>query len=181
MRNKLQLLIASLLVFNSCDVVLDQSALAIDAQDQTLVHTACKAAPSGGLDICRVVQGTIISEEWILIVPHVDKFISGELQITFKDQIKTYSINDSVIHIPWSDIVGHTTWGLDDSVPVQALGRFQYEGKTGPIFIDILGTAFLLVLKQGYAPLSIDSGAQMSSQDCKIQYSSAGRSAINCK
>lgn len=168
------------LAFGSCSLVLDPSALALESNDKTLVHSACKAAPSQGLDICRVLEGSTIREEWDLIVPHPDKFISGEVRIRIRDTVKTYPVTDNVVKIPWKEVLGHEIWLAEDDGPVQALGSFQYKGPQGPVWVDILGIAFLVVLKQGYSPMPIDSGVEMSDTKCTVQYSSAGRSAILC-
>lgn len=161
-------------------IVIDTSMQAIAANDKTLIHSACHAAPGQGLDVCRVVEGAPIEQKWVMVVPHAPKFIAGEIRVRYKDVVKTYPVTSDVVIVPWKDFIGHETWQLDDEAPAQALGVFRYEGETGEVFVDVLGMAYLIVLQKGYSPMPIDSGLSAWKTKCEIAYSTAGRSAIRC-
>lgn len=183
MRLAPNLFTCALLLLSSCTSFRkDSSPKAIDSGDKTLVHSACSSAPSQGLDICRVVQGAAISQSWIMILPVRKGLRSGEVRVRYKDQLKTYAINPdtAVFILPWREIIGHDVWELSDEAPAQALAKLEYENFPGLTFVDIMGVAFVVVLKRGYSPMPIDSGAEYFTTDCKIEYSTAGRSAILC-
>lgn len=172
-----------LLLLCSCTTMKkDSSPKAVASNDMTLVHSACSSAPSQGLDICRVVQGAAITQSWIMILPVKRGLRSGEIRVRYKDSLRTFPINPdtAVFILPWREIIGHDEWALEDEAPAQALAKLEFEDFPGLTYVDIMGVAFVVVLKRGYSPMPIDSGAEYFTTDCKIEYSTAGRSAILC-
>lgn len=162
-------------------VPIDLSVSATDAGDKTLVHSACHAAPSGGLDICRVVDGSVITEEWQLILPHDPKAgTEGTIRIRYRDNLMSIPITGPVVKIPWKEIVRSERWNPSLEGPAQAVATIKVETPHGPQWVDMLGIAIPIVLSRGYEPLPMDSGAEKFATDCKVQYTTAGRSAITC-
>lgn len=165
-------------------LVLDPSASALDSGDLTLALSACQGTPGGGLDICRVKEGSPISSVWRLVVPVENNvFLGGELTVYFKDQSRSYPINQPVIEIPWTNFFApNTNWSRDMDGEALALAQIRWKNPQG---IEetwrARGIAKIVVTKVGYDPLPIDSGFIAWKTACRIQYSTAGRSALECK
>ena len=174
------------LLIISCDtLVVDPSVNAIEANDFTLAMSACQAVPGRGLDICHVTEGSKIESSWRLIVPINEKFfLGGELTVYFKDQVKSFKIENSIVNIPWAEVLGDTQWSRDHDGEALALAIIRFKNAQG---IEeswrARGIAKIIVLKPGYSPLAIDSGYTTWTKEfkCKVGYSSSGRSWVNCQ
>lgn len=179
----LPLLAIAVVLLGCTALVIDTSPSAFASNDKTLVMSACAAQPVQGLDVCRVVAGSRISQKWVLVVPNSKEVVAGELRIRYRDSVLTYNLapKQHTIEIPWRDIVGRDTWRLEDEAPAQVTGAVRFKTKTGEGWTDVLGIAFPIVLKEGYTPMPIDSGNAAWMTTCRVQYSTAGRSAIECK
>jgi hypothetical protein len=127
-----------------------------------------------------VQEGSKIDAVWTLIVPWNSRMVSGEMVIRYKDQRIPVSITGPKVEVKWADIVGRDTWRQDDDVPAQATATIRFKGKETEEFVDLLGIAFPVVLQRGYAPLPFGSGNESWETECRVQYSSAGRSAVKC-
>jgi hypothetical protein len=166
----------------SCQTVTDPSIESIRALDVTVVMSACEAMPGRGADICRVNEGAVIDSSWKIIIPEAKRIDGGEINVFFKDIQKSYAITDSVVVIPWRDLIGSNTWSVDHAGIAQALAVVRYKDDQGIIKqVRAKGMALLVVMKDGYSPMPIDSGFSAVETRCRIQYSSSGRSAIECK
>lgn len=189
MRFKRLLLIglASVLSFaGSCSgLVIDRSMEAVYAGDYTLAVSACGAVPGRGMDLCRVKEGADIASTWRLIVPAKSKkqVKGGEITVYYRDISKTYPIGaDSLVEIPWRDFFGAAKWTRDMDGEALALAEVRYVTPDGIEEIwRARGVAKIIVTRQGYDPLPLDSGFSAWGLTCKISYSTAGRSDVKCK
>lgn len=182
-RVALQAVGIALLLVGCKALVVDPSITAAEAHDYTMVFSAgCQAVPSQGLDICRVVEGAKVAEHLRIVVP-VDKVLSCEIRVRYKGVAKSFSCaaNGNVALIPWRELVGGEFYERGDEGPAQLIGSARVKGPDGDRFVDVLGYAFLVVLGKGYSPMPIDSGNQAWGTNCKVQYSTAGRSALVCR
>lgn len=171
-----------LLFLTACaTITMDTSIPSVNAGDVTLI-SACDAMPGRGADICRFKDGMIISSSWKLLVPNGDGVKSGYVVITYKDVTKQYPISGPVVEIPLKDIIGQDTWNKDrDSFQiVQARARVIYKGITTDEEVQVRGFALIVVTDTAYDPIPIDSGLNTFNTNCKIQYTTAGRSALQC-
>ena len=178
-------LLAFLLVM-SCNpkvLVIDPSPQAVQAGDWTLMVSACEAMPGRGADICRVKEGQPIQSVWRLIVPIVPKvLISGELTVYYKGVSKTYAIREKVIEVPWKDLVNAENWHREHDGTALAIAQIRWRDAQGIENIwKARGLAEIMVLEAGYDPMPLDSGFAATSDWCKIQYSTSGRSSIRCQ
>lgn len=173
-----------LFLLMSCDkgINLDPSMDALASGDFTLLQSACSTGLAQGLDVCRVVEGAPISEVWQFVIPK-DRLKAGEIKIRYKQRVfvKAVSADSNIVSIPWRDVIGADTWTLDMDAPVQAVGTIKYDSGTGDRMVDVLGLTYLIVLKKGYSPMPIDSGFEGWKTDCKIAYSTSGRSSLECQ
>lgn len=174
-----------ILLLSGCmgKAILDPSPQAVEANDLTLMISACEAVPGRGMDICRVKEGTEIASSWKLVLPvGKNSFLNGELTVYFKDISKTYPIQAPVVEIPWSDLLGDTTWKPEHDGMALAMATIRWKTPEG---IEELwkarGFAKVVVTKPGYDVLSMDSGFVTWGTKCEIAYSTAGRSAIRCR
>lgn len=177
----------------ACNVVQDNSMQAIDAGDYTLLQSIagnkdatsnCLGLPNGGYDVCRFIEGATISSSWKIIVPNGGSVVGNQIIVYFKDIQKTYSATDSTITIPFADILQSTVWSKDLDGEVTALALIQYKDNSGIIQTShAMGIARLLILPSSYSVLPLDSGLAVwgTTIKCKLEYSTAGRSAYNCK
>lgn len=178
----LPILVSGMLLTQGCikSVIMDPSQNAIAAGDYTLVMSACEGMPGHGGDICRVIEGTPISSVWRIILP--TGTLGGELSASFGDITKTYAVKGGLLEIPFKDFFGATTWdGSMDGI-ILAVGHLQFKNNVG-VAQDFWarGMALIVVTKAGYEVLPVDSGYVSSTQTCKVQYSTSGRSAVSCK
>jgi hypothetical protein len=163
--------------------IVDPSIPAVEANDYTLMISACENVPARGLDICRVKAGQKIESVWRIIVPVDDRaFLGGEITVYYKDISRSYSVTQSIVEIPWKDFIGEASWSESHGGVALALAQIRYRTPEG---IEQLwwarGEALLVVLKPGYDPMPVDSGFSTWGTTCRIEYSTAGRSAISCK
>lgn len=168
----------------SCSgLVVDRSMNAVYAGDYTLVVSACGGTPGRGMDICRVKENAPISSSWQLIVPQTKsrRVKGGELTVYYRDISKTYAITGPVVQIPWKDFFGAPNWSRDMDGEAMALAEIRYVTDQGIEEIwRARGIAKIVVTRQGYDPLPIDSGFTAWGMTCKISYSTAGRSDVKC-
>ena len=174
-------LIALMSILPGCQTVIDRSIRAVDAADLTLVG-GCSAMPGRGADICRFKEGQSISSSWNLVVPAGEReLLGGEVVIYGLDQPKTFPVKDKVVVIPWRDIFGDESWKTSHAGVLTALAQIRWKTPEGIEEIwNAKGVAIVLVLKQGYDEIPIDSGFSAWGTKCKVQYSTAGRSALEC-
>lgn len=183
---KTLLLFVSLMTCLGCrgsKLVLDPSIQAVEAGDFTLMISGCEAVPGRGMDICRVKEGQPIQSVWRLVVPiQKNTFLAGELSVYYRDISKTYPLITPVVEIPWKDFFREDVWNRDMDGEALALAKIRWKTPTGIEEIwTARGLAKLVVTKEGYDPLPMDSGFVAWGTQCKIVYSTAGRSAIQCK
>lgn len=162
---------------------IDPSLPAVQADDLTLVMSGCEAVPGRGMDICRVKEGQPIESVWRLVVPvGKNHFISGELTAYFRDLSKSYALKEPLLEIPWKDFFGNVHWDTTHDGEVMALAQIRWKTPSGVEEIwRARGIAKIVVTKPGYDPLPLDSGFFTWGTLCKIQYSTAGRSAVKCR
>lgn len=179
------LLLWGALLLSGCmgKAILDPSIQAVEANDLTLMISACEAVPSRGMDLCRVKEGAPIASSWKLVLP-VGKnvFLGGEVVVYFKDISKTYPVQaNPVVEIPWSDLLGDTVWKPEHDGMALAMATIRWKTPEGIEEIwKARGFAKVVVTKPGYDPLPMDSGFVTWGTTCDIAYSTAGRSAIRC-
>lgn len=166
-------------------VVIDRSSDAFAAGDLSLLH-ACQASPGRGVDSCQFTVGDTVSSHWTLIAPKPKNAVGvdgGEADIYFHDIHKSYPIKDWTIDIPWADFLGITKWTADfDETVAEALLTLEWTDNQGIKQITkFRGIAVLIVTAQGFDRMPIDSGQAAWGTTCKVQYSTAGRSAVSCK
>lgn len=162
-------------------ITLDPSISAAEANDLTLIASSCEALPSRGADICRVKEGTPVSSGWRIIIPVHENLLGGELTVYYKDFSRSYAIGGPIIEVPWIDLVRDPLWKASHDDVALALAQVRYKDEQGiEKIVRARGIAILSVLAQGYDPMPIDSGFAAFGTTCKIQYSTAGRSALKC-
>lgn len=182
-----------MVVIGGCShgVVIDTSQEAFAAGDMTL-STSCQSAPSdkfglsSGLDLCRFSEGDKISSSWVLIAPKPKAAIQvtgGTIDIFFKDIHRSYPISDWTIPIPFHDIFNAEAWDSNENqVMVEALVTLNWVDNQQISQVSLYrGFALILIMKQGYGRMPIDSGNAAWGSTCKVQYSTAGRGAIKCQ
>ncbi len=169
----------------SCSgLVLDRSMDAVAAGDYTLGVSACEAVPGRGMDLCRVKENAPIESTLRLIVPAGKNQIKGgEITLFYRDISKTYPITTNpLIEIPWKDFFAQDKWARALDGEVLALAEIRYMTPEGVEEIwRARGVAKIIVTREGYDPLPLDSGFTAWSVECKISYSTAGRSDVKCK
>lgn len=153
----------------------------MEAGDFTLASSACDKSINMGIDACFVTDGDPIVSDWKLIVPFDKTIVAGEVDVYFKDKRKQYKIEDNVIKIDWSDFFGSTNWDKSMDGEALALVMVQYEHNGVKEIAKFRGIAKLVVAKKGYDRMPVGSGFQQWVTDCHIEYSTSGRSAIDCK
>lgn len=163
-------------------LIMDRSIPSVEAHDLTLTISACSATPTPGFDACRVKEGQAIDSTWRLFFPDGVGVLSGEVMVMFKDVTRQYAVNSNVVEIPWADFFDDDVWRLDYDGYARALGVVRFKDKEGiERTAKFRGEARVLVLKEGYDPMPIDSGFAGWKTRCRIQWSTAGRSAVECK
>ena len=164
-------------------LTLDPSISAVEANDLTLAVSACEGAPGRGVDVCRVKESQKIDQVWRLVVP-VDHntFLDGELTVYFHGASKSYAIQNALVEVKWDDLIGSSVWTRDMDGEALALAQIRWKTPAGITEVwKARGIAKVIVTKEGYDPLPMDSGFSAWATTCKVQYSTAGRSAVSCK
>lgn len=163
-------------------MVIDPSMTAIAAHDQTMIVSACHAAPSQGVDVCRVKEGARITEKMIFVVPWTKDSDWGQMSLRYRDHVLSVPVEGPTVEVSFFELLDEQeTWTRDLEAPVQARASIRYKTDTGAVFVDLIGYVFPIVLAQGYDPLPMDSGVEAFQNTCRVQYTSAGRSAIECR
>lgn len=162
-------------------MVIDTSMAATAAHDQTLIVSACHAAPSQGVDVCRVKEGARVTEKMIFVVPWTKDSDWGQMSLRYRDHVLTVPVDAATVEITFAELVEADTWAHELEAPIQARASIRYKTDQGAVFTDLIGYVFPIVLAQGYDPLPMDSGAEAFQNTCRVQYTSAGRSAIECR
>jgi hypothetical protein len=160
---------------------LDPATTAAAGGDATLVHSACAEQLGHGYDLCRVTEGAEVVETWAFTFPWAPGFVDGDLNVEYLGQTHVFKITGPTLEVPWKLLTGGATWKQEDRAPAQARAAIKFKAPDGDHWVDLLGYAFPIVLKQGYAPLPLDSGRNFTELVCRLQYTSAGRSAVQCQ
>lgn len=162
-------------------IVVDPSPNAVASNDYTLAMSICHAAPGLGVDVCRAKEGSPISSEWVVALP--DGHNGGQAVVQYRDVTLSYGIENgqTQLNIPLKDLMGHATWSKDDSGTSVLFVNLLFDGGTGTMTSKARGFAFFIITSNDYDPLPINSPYGVGQVDCKIQYSTSGRSAIDCK
>jgi hypothetical protein len=178
------LTILAVLTIVACStVVMDTSSSPVEAGDKTLVLSACQGTPVAGFDACRVKEGQAVDSVWRLFFPVPSGNVTGgEVQVNFKDVVKSYAITGPLLEIPWADFFEDKVWRLSYNGIALALAVVRYKDKEGiEETVRARGEARVLVLKEGYDPMPIGSPFGTFKTKCVIEYSTAGRSAVKCE
>lgn len=178
---------AMILGFVACSstVIVDPSVSAFASDDYTLVGSACQAVPGGGVDSCLVTSGTTMSSAWTLVVPKPKDaagVTGGTVDVYYKDLHKSYAVTDWTLQISWADFFSATVWDSSMDGEVMALLTLNWTDNAGiNQVLSARGLAVVVVTPPGYSRIPIDSGQQAWGTTCKVQYSTAGRSAVSCQ
>lgn len=160
----------------------DPSPVAVANGERNLGMQGCSTVPSRGFDVCRVVEGSLISTIWVLLLPFDEKtFINGEVELRFKDQVRSYKIQGSQLEIPLNEVFRDTDWKKKHDTIIQAKARVKIKDGEFERFVELLGFMFVVVLKPGYTPLPYDSGLVYTrTKACHVAYTTSGRSYVAC-
>jgi hypothetical protein len=193
MIKKVSVLLLLLLLGCSTLVLDQQSTDAFAANDLTLI-SSCVATPgaqislASGVDSCHFTVGDSTSQaSWTLVVPGpkiAQQVTAVDVDVYYKSVHKTYAMGKAwTIQIPFADLLSITTWTSDfDEGVVEALATISWIDNEGINQITkTRGIAVLVVTASGYDRMQVDSGNQAWGVNCKTQYSTAGRSALQCK
>lgn len=176
----------SFLVLVGCSALsLDRSADAFKSGDFTLVN-ACQSAPSAGFDSCHFTVGDKITSSWHLVtVPPIKakNVTGGSVDVYYQDVHRVYPIQTWMTDVPFADLFGTAVWSAkEDEVMVEALATINWVDNAGIKQITkYRGVALILVTDPGYERLAIDSGNAAWGAECSVQYSTTGRSVIQCQ
>lgn len=172
-------------LFVACaHLVIDTSMQAFAAGDYTLAMSACEAVPAGGMDICRVRENAAIDSSWTLILPKPNTVLGWEVDVYYRDVAHAvhYVGTGPTVQIPWKDFFNQNVWTADLDGEALALVTVRYKDQTGVEYQTRLkGIAKIVVLKEGYDRLPVDSGFVAWKTACKVQYSTAGRGVVSCQ
>jgi hypothetical protein len=89
-----------------------------------------------------------------------------------------------VVVIPWKDILQADKWTKDLEGEAEIRAVLEWENEQGIVkSARALGLARILVLSKEYEVLAMDSGlhAWEGKLKCRVQMSTAGRSAYRCE
>lgn len=166
-------------------LILDRSIPAVEAGDYTLAVSACENVPGHGMDICRVQEGDAIQSAWTMVIPTKGQAILGwEADVYYRDVVQPVSVSGvgPAIQIPWKDFFKQDTWTKALDGEAMALVTVRYRTPEGlEELVRFKGLAKIVVLSAGYDRLPLDSGFTAWGTTCKVQYSTAGRGALQCK
>lgn len=174
----------------ACKTNFDISPEAYASSDFTLISALsdgpCKAIPAGGADVCRFKDGAQVESVWRMVIPQTSGIlaakVTGQVTVYFRDFSKVYPVDgQTVLEVPFSDLVG-PTWEKSDGGVATALAELKYTSSDGVERVMLAeGMAVMIVLSKDYDPLPLDSGNQNWSMACRVDYTTAGRSALECK
>lgn len=185
----------ALLIAACQSLVMDRSVEPVLANDKTLALSACQPTAEVGFSACRVQEGTAIGSVWRLYFPvSPDKSIAGgEVTVYFNDVPKSYAITGPLLEIPWADFFQDKTWKHEYDGTASALAVVRYKDQEGiEETVKAVGEARVMVIKAGYDPMPIHSAFATfetvckikkedgSKSECLIEYSTVGRSAVEC-
>jgi hypothetical protein len=155
----------------------------VEAGDYTLAGAACGSVPGHGMDVCRVREGAFIESSWKLILPAKGEgILGGEVDVYYRDVHHSYAVTDNVLEIPWRDFFGSDVWRREFDGEALALAVVRYKTPEGlEEEVKFRGIAKIIVTKAGYDRLPIDSGYVGWKKTCKVQYTTAGRGALECR
>lgn len=171
-----------MLLAGCAHLVMDPSVSAVEAGDYTLATSACEAVPGRGMDVCHVREGSRIESKWTLVVPSGRGVLGGEVNVYYRDIQRSYAVTGPVLEIPWKEFFGKENWDRSMDGEALALVTVRLQTPEGDeVMANYRGIAKLVVTKQGYDRLPIDSGYARVKLNCKVQYSSAGRGAVECR
>lgn len=192
----LSLLLISVSLLSCCTpLVIDQESTDAFAAGDFTLASSCIATPgktfgmASGVDSCHFTVGDQIgSATWTLVVPPpstAQQVTALEIDVYVPKYSlhKTYSAaNDWALEIPFSDLFG-TTWTADqDEAVVEALATITYvDNEKVNHVLKTRAIAFMVITAAGYDRMQVDSGNQAWGVTCKVQISTAGRSAVECK
>lgn len=194
MRSKMisTMILSLLCIVGGCSsLAIDSSTDAFAAKDLTLV-SSCQATPgqqlslASGVDSCHFTVGDTVAGSWTLIAPppgSANKVTSGTVDVYFKDLHKSYPISSWTIPIDFASFLGISQWSTDlDEGVVEALVTLNWSDNEGIMHVTkYRSIAVLIVTASGYDRMPIDSGNQAWGATCKAQFSTTGRSAIQCQ
>ena len=175
-----------LIACNAHTIVMDTSMNAVIAGDYTLLTASCSPMVSQGADICRVNEGTEISQVWTLLLPKGQGVLGGQITVTYKGAETgiTIPVGGGAVEIPLKSILDHDgPYMYDDRGSIVALADVQYKDNQGAIsHVQMRGLLILAVLDKGYQPLPIDGGGSVAfKQHCDLLTTTSGRTSVKCK
>lgn len=162
-------------------IPIDPSPSALASNDKSLVFTAGQNGLRQGIDIVRVWEGDPIGQGLQIVVPQGDAVKALEVSAHYNGTKTSFASKNNVLVIPYQQLTKHTEWSLDDDGVVQIYAKVQVEKDSEPLWIDAQAYAYIVVLRKGYSPLPLNSGVEAFKTNCKVQYTTAGRSVAACK
>lgn len=143
-------------------------------------------ALASGVDSCHFTVGDLIDGSWTLVVPPPgpSKFVTGgTVDVYFKGTHKSYPILSWTTQVPFADLFGGGNWTADkDETVVEALATVNWTDEQGLNQVTLYrGVAVLIVTAAGYDRMPFGSGNALWGATCRVELSSAGRSAVVCK
>lgn len=177
------LILALLMDLLGCSTILvDPSVSAVQAGDYTLAMSVCGTVPGQGVVVCRAKEGSVIASHWTLVLAQGGNIKGGECDVQYRDLSLSIAIKPGLAFydISLADLMGHTSWATKDSGTAVVYCNVDVDTGSGIQPVKARGFAFFIVTSPDYDPMPIDSGFVAVSTDCKIQYSTSGRSAIKC-
>lgn len=175
--------LVSLGMWGCSSLVTDPSIPATEANDYTLMMSACESTPNKGMDICMVSEGSEIDSSWKIILPFKGiNVLGGEVDIYYKDIHHQYPIESPVTEIYWKDFLGKSIWVPELDGEVLALALVKYLDSEGVESVaKFRGIAKLVVTKKGYSRIPLGSAFSTWKVHCDIEYSTSGRGSLKCK
>lgn len=190
---KLLLIMVLLLVgCASTPLPIDTSQNAFASKDLTLIHS-CVSSPNNeeiflakGVDSCHFTVGDLATGRWVVMAPppKAEKNVTGgTVDLYYRDLHKSYPVVDWTVSIPFADFLGIKVWDAKfDEAIIEADLTVNWVDNVGLANVSkYRGIIILIVTQSGYEVMPIDSGNSAWGTECKVQYSTAGRSALSCK
>lgn len=185
--------LSAVLVLLSCStaIVKDNSIDAFASSDLTLVSSCLSTSGptismSSGVDSCQFTVGDIVSGAWTLVVPspkNAKNIVGGTIDVYYKDKHKAYPVDGWANQVYFRDFLQLQHWTKDyDEGVVSALVTISWVDNEGVNQLSkFRGLAVLVVTARGYDRMPIGSHNNAWGTTCKVQYSTAGRSAVECR